>query len=192
MMSFFIYIILLNLLLYKICFYRLNNDKRCVIILIISLFLNAFSIWLFQNILICIFINTLLSVFIFIIYTDFTNYLIFDEFNFILLCISIVYCLYSKYFGYFKTFFIVILIVICINLYMKKTGKEIIGGGDLKLFISMSLFVGGVGTIFCLTISSFFGIVYYLFNKNKLIPFGPFLSVGYFLVFLLLEFHIII
>jgi prepilin signal peptidase PulO-like enzyme (type II secretory pathway) len=74
---------------------------------------------------------------------------------------------------------------------MKKSGREIIGGGDLKLFISMCLFVGGVGTIFSLTISSFLGIVYYLFNKNRLIPFGPFLSIGYFVVFLLLGVHII-
>lgn len=191
MVSVFIFILLLNVLIFKISYLRGCNKKDLIIVFTISLFINIVCLLIIKDLSKYLFIGILISIFSFIIYIDFKMYLIFDEVNLLLLLYGLIYLLYYCLYDYLYVFVLFIIIVLIVNSIMIKTNKEVIGGGDLKLFVVMSLFVGGVNTMFSLTISSFLGIIYYLFNKNKMIPFGPFLSIGYFLVFLLSINHII-
>lgn len=191
MMSVFIFILLLNVLIFKISYLRGCNKNDLIIVFAISLFINIIFLLIIKDLSKYLFIGILISIFSFIIYIDFKMYLIFDEVNLLLLLYGLIYLLYYNLYDYLYIFVLFIIIVLIVNYIMIKTNKEVIGGGDLKLFVVMSLFVGGVNTMFSLTISSFLGIIYYLFNKNKMIPFGPFLSIGYFLVFLLSINHII-
>ena len=72
------------------------------------------------------------------------------------------------------------------------TKKEVIGGGDLKLFFMIGLFLGtesGILTIITsIHIGAIFGIIVLIYNKVKkldfmsIIPFGPFISMACFLV----------
>ncbi len=65
------------------------------------------------------------------------------------------------------------------------TGKEGMGGGDIKLLAMIGAFIGWKGVFFTLFISSFIGAtiggaLIYKFGKDSkyALPFGPFLAVG--------------
>ncbi len=54
--------------------------------------------------------------------------------------------------------------------------KESLGGGDIKLFFVVGLYLGAVGGLFAVILAAFLGL---LFSKGKeRIPFGPFISLG--------------
>ena len=59
--------------------------------------------------------------------------------------------------------------------------KETIGGGDIKLFLIIGLVLGVYSLFLSITISSAIALAYILIiakNKNKPIPFAPFIAVG--------------
>lgn len=54
--------------------------------------------------------------------------------------------------------------------------KESLGGGDIKLFFVIGLYLGTVAGLFCVILSAFLGLI---FGRGKeRIPFGPFISMG--------------
>jgi len=71
------------------------------------------------------------------------------------------------------------------EIYWRITGKEGMGGGDVKLLAMIGALIGWQGVLFTIFVSSLVGtiigiIVMLIQGKNlKLaIPFGPFLSIG--------------
>lgn len=67
----------------------------------------------------------------------------------------------------------------------KLTGKESLGGGDIKLFFMTGLYMGMLESLFCLILSCILGIVFSLVIKKERIPFGPFISVAVFITLLI-------
>ncbi len=68
-------------------------------------------------------------------------------------------------------------------LFQKITGKDNLGGGDIKLIAAIGAFLGVEGTLFTVLFSSLIAIVVLLILKHdrkKQFPFGPFLIVGAF------------
>lgn len=58
----------------------------------------------------------------------------------------------------------------------KVTGKEGLGGGDLKLFFTAGLYLGAAGGLLCLITSCIIGLVFSAAKKENRIPFGPSIS----------------
>ena len=66
-------------------------------------------------------------------------------------------------------------------LFQKITGKDNLGGGDIKLIAAIGAFLGVEGTLFTVLFSSLIAIVVLLILKHdrkKQFPFGPFLIIG--------------
>ena len=190
-MSVFLFVIILNFYLYKISIKRGFNKIDMNTILIISMMINIISVFIVIDKFNYLYLSILISIFTFIFYIDFKKFIIFDEFNLLLFIFGLIYIVYKN--AFFNLFICIILFVVSIllNIIMSKCDKEYIGGGDLKLISVMSLYVGFVGSMFALTIASSVAIIYYIFKKSKVLPYGPFLSIGYSLVFLLFCMHII-
>lgn len=64
------------------------------------------------------------------------------------------------------------------------TGKESLGGGDVKLFFSAGLFLGPWAGLLCLLLSCLIGLVFALGRKEAKIPFGPSISAALFICLL--------
>ena len=60
----------------------------------------------------------------------------------------------------------------------KLTGKESLGGGDIKLFFVIGLYTGIVQGVFCLLLSCVIGIIFSAVVKKNRIPFGPSISLA--------------
>lgn len=56
--------------------------------------------------------------------------------------------------------------------------KESMGGGDIKLFFMLGLYMGPILGLFHLIISCFVGIFFVIILRNNKIPFGPAISIG--------------
>lgn len=63
-------------------------------------------------------------------------------------------------------------------LFDKITGKESLGGGDIKLFFMTGLYLGPWVSLFNLILACFFGILFVALLKQKKIPFGPAISLA--------------
>lgn len=84
--------------------------------------------------------------------------------------------------------------LILINLIELVVKKEVMGGGDIKLFAMIGLFLGIKGGILTIILSVYIGAIYgvgtILYSKlnnkeyNSMIPYGPFISVGAIIVLL--------
>lgn len=66
-------------------------------------------------------------------------------------------------------------------LFDKVTGKESLGGGDIKLFFMTGLYLGPWVGLFNLILSCIIGIGFVLFMGQKRIPFGPAISLAVFI-----------
>ncbi len=65
--------------------------------------------------------------------------------------------------------------------YWKLTGKMGVGGGDIKLITGIGTFLGVVGLLFSVLVSSIMAVIILLLirhNFKKEFPFGPFLIIG--------------
>ena len=65
----------------------------------------------------------------------------------------------------------------------KMLGRESLGGGDVKLFAVVGLYLGFVGTLFTMLFSCVLGLLFALWQgrrgeKGKAIPFGPSISLA--------------
>ena len=63
----------------------------------------------------------------------------------------------------------------------KLTGKESLGGGDIKLLFMTGLYMRPGVTLFNLMLSCFVGLFIALVLKKDKIPFGPSISIAVFL-----------
>ena len=70
-------------------------------------------------------------------------------------------------------------LVLFVCLFYKVTGKEGLGGGDIKMLGVCSLSLGFYQTLSILSIACFLGIIFSFINKKKMIPFGPFITLGW-------------
>lgn len=74
--------------------------------------------------------------------------------------------------------------------YLSKGGM---GGGDIKLFGVLGLFLGWQGTLITLVVASVLGLIYGLYqlirkvDKSRYIPFGPFIAIGAYLSYFVLS-----
>lgn len=72
--------------------------------------------------------------------------------------------------------------------------KEVMGGGDIKLFVMIGLFLGvknaSLIALISVYVGAIFGIISIIYNKikkqefNSMIPYGPFISIGTLIVML--------
>lgn len=86
--------------------------------------------------------------------------------------------IYDKIIGFI--FFLILYGVLSFIQY--KIKKDFLGGGDLMLFCVVELFLGSVVTFGGIFIGSFLALIVRMFKKdNKIIPFGPYLSIGFIL-----------
>ena len=61
-------------------------------------------------------------------------------------------------------------------LFDKVTGKESLGGGDIKLYFVAGLYLGSVGGLLCLILSCVLGLLFSAGIRKRRIPFGPAIS----------------
>ncbi|MGX7420616.1 prepilin peptidase [Carnobacterium gallinarum] len=67
--------------------------------------------------------------------------------------------------------------------------EKAIGGGDIKLFAVVGLFIGPIGALISLFLSSVLAIIFYVITfirtneKQKFIPFGPAIAVSSYLIY---------
>jgi leader peptidase (prepilin peptidase)/N-methyltransferase len=60
--------------------------------------------------------------------------------------------------------------------------KEAMGGGDIKLLAMIGAFTGWVDVLWVLFLGSLLGLVFGLARRQKVLPFGPFLSAAAFII----------
>lgn len=96
--------------------------------------------------------------------------------------------LYSvNFFDKLIGFGVALLIMLLILLLEKAFKKELMGGGDIKLFFGIGLFMGWQLLLLGIFISALIGVIVAFFKKiiksekflNKVIPFGPYLTIGF-------------
>lgn len=63
-------------------------------------------------------------------------------------------------------------------LFDKVTGKESLGGGDIKLIFMLGLYQGIFGGLFNLILSCIIGLMFAAIGRTKRIPFGPAISIA--------------
>ena len=158
------------------------------------LFAISYMIYGFSYEMIIMLILTIL--FVVICVSDFKYYIISDQ---PLVLFSLVVLLLKFIFFGFETFWISVcsgLLLLIFMLVVKYIGdkafkQESIGGGDIKLAVFFGFLLGIRLAIISLVVGSFlafpYAIYYSLANKQKEIPFGPFLITGLYLVFVFME-----
>lgn len=158
------------------------------------LFSFSYMIYGFSYEMLIMIILTILSLIIYV--SDFKYYIIMDEpliiFSITILTLKLVY--FS-----FRTFLISLCSGVLIFIFMlairyignKLFKQESLGGGDIKLSMLFGFMLGIRLSIVSLVLGSFLAFpcaVYYaLTDKNREIPFGPFLMTGLYLVFVFME-----
>ena len=70
-------------------------------------------------------------------------------------------------------------LILFVYLFYKITGEEGLGGGDIKMLGVCTLSLGFYQTLIILSIACFLGIIFSFINKKKMIPFGPFIAIGW-------------
>ena len=60
----------------------------------------------------------------------------------------------------------------------KVSGKESLGGGDIKLFFVAGLYLGGLCGFLSVIVSCVIGLLFVVLLKKQKIPFGPSISIG--------------
>lgn len=75
--------------------------------------------------------------------------------------------------------FFILFLILFVYLFYKITGEEGLGGGDIKMLGVCTLSLGFYQTLIILSIACFLGIIFSFINKKKMIPFGPFIAIGW-------------
>ena len=70
-------------------------------------------------------------------------------------------------------------LILFVYLFYKIVGEEGLGGGDIKMLGVCTLSLGFYQTLIILSIACFLGIIFSFINKQKMIPFGPFIAIGW-------------
>ena len=139
-------------------------------------------------------ILTILAIIIFV--SDFKYFIILDVPLFIM---SLLVLGLKYYFFGFQTFLIslcggilILVFMLCVRYIGNKLFKqESLGGGDIKLSMFFGFTLGIKLSIVSLVVGSFLAFPYAIYcslsDKQKEIPFGPFLITGLYLVFMFME-----
>ncbi|MBQ4570226.1 MAG: prepilin peptidase [Bacilli bacterium] len=143
----------------------------------------------------------ILQMFIVIFMIDLKHQIIPDSINVVILVIgllsliiphtSINQMMSINYIDKIIGFGVAILILIVFLLLEKLLNKELMGGGDLKLFFGIGLFMGWQLLILGIFIASVIAVIVEMMKKviksekflNKVIPFGPYLVMGFAIVY---------
>lgn len=122
------------------------------------------------------------------IFIDFSIMMI-PDFSWILIwAVSIIDLLLRHELWILKTFSLITIMIIF--MIIKKIYKEGLGEGDIYLIAPFSFLLIPPLSIYLLLFSSISALIYALIKKNKIIPFGPFISIsGYFLYFFMLKYY---
>ena len=134
------------------------------------------------------------SLFSIIFVTDFNFYIIPDEINiifpiiiFIVNILRLGIKLALIYLGYSVLIFTFMYLLMLLGNFVFK--KESLGGGDIKLMLSLGSVLPIMSSMFSIFLSAFLAlpisIIMYIKNKNKVIPFGPFLVIAFLITFML-------
>lgn len=78
-----------------------------------------------------------------------------------------------------ESFLFILFLILFVYLFYKITGKEGLGGGDIKMLGVCSLSLGIYQTLSILSIACFLGIIFSFIKQKKMIPFGPFIALGW-------------
>lgn len=78
-----------------------------------------------------------------------------------------------------ESLFFILFLILFVYLFYKITGEEGLGGGDIKMLGVCTLSLGFYQTLIILSIACFLGIIFSFINKKKMIPFGPFIAIGW-------------
>lgn len=78
-----------------------------------------------------------------------------------------------------ESLFFILFLILFVYLFYKITGEEGLGGGDIKMLGVCSLSLGIYQTLIILSSACFLGIIFSFINKQKMIPFGPFIAIGW-------------
>lgn len=82
-------------------------------------------------------------------------------------------------------------IMLAASLIMDKfLGKESMGGGDIKLYGLMGLYLGYLGSYLLVLVSCIVGLVFAAVTKSKKIPFGPSIAIAGYIIILAGDFII--
>ena len=73
----------------------------------------------------------------------------------------------------------ILFLILFVFLFYKVAGEEGLGGGDIKMLGVCTLSLGFYQTLSILSIACFLGIIFSFINKKKMIPFGPFIAIGW-------------
>ena len=84
----------------------------------------------------------------------------------------------------------ILFLILFVYLFYKVSGKEGLGGGDINMLGVCSLSLGIYQTLCILSIACFLGIIFSIINKKKMIPFGPFITLGWLTISLFDSFFI--
>lgn len=77
-------------------------------------------------------------------------------------------------------------IMLAVTLIMDKVlGKESMGGGDIKLFALLGLYLGYLGSYLLVLMSCLVGLLFAVITKNKKIPFGPSIALSGYITLLI-------
>lgn len=122
------------------------------------------------------------------IFIDFSIMMI-PDFSWILIwVVSVIDLLLRHELWFLKTFSLITIMIIF--MIIKKIYKEGLGEGDIYLIAPFSFLLIPPLSIYLLLFSSISALIYALIKKNKIIPFGPFISIsGYFLYFFMLKYY---
>lgn len=135
----------------------------------------------------------LFSLLLIISISDIENYLIPNELLIIIIINKLLFIIYDNYQYLYKSLLnglIISLLVLLISIMMKIiTGKQTIGGGDIKLLFALGIYFDFYDNLFFLLLSCVLGLLYLLItNKYKeLFPFAPYICLSFILLILFVE-----
>ena len=161
---------------------------------IITGLLFALSYYVFgfsYDFIIAIFLSSLFAI---ICVSDFNFYIIPDEVNFIFPIFIFIVNVFRLgiinaliYLAYATIMFVFMYLLMLFGNYAFK--KESLGGGDIKLMISIGQILPIASSMFSLFLSAALALPLSIFmlikHKNKVVPFGPFLVIGVLITFML-------
>ncbi|ABR31630.1 peptidase A24 [Thermosipho melanesiensis] len=150
----------------------------------------AFS-FTFHSLLFAKFECILLNIFIFstvvVAYVDFKIMMIPDFSWWLLWIVSVLDLFRDTRFWYLR--FVSLFIVLSIFLILKKIYVEGLGEGDIYLITPIAFILNLPLSIYHLLLSSILALIFSLVNKKKIVPFGPFISIsGYVLYVFMLKY----
>lgn len=95
-----------------------------------------------------------------------------------------IYLLISLLFSFKRIYFkesllFLLFLILFVYLFYQMTGQEGLGGGDIKMLCVCSFSIGLYKTLCILSIACFSGIIFSVIKEKKMIPFGPFIVLGW-------------